>query len=305
MKFSILGFDQKKVLDLTERVNCNRETNDKIFLDIDDLLILSLIADMSNRRSIKKVFLDNEQYSWISYNCILEDLPLLRIGKKQLSRKLNKLSEFNLIGLKVERMTGTGTFIYIKLGSEYEGLLYNNIIYGQECIEGVDKNVHRGGQKCTPKDNITILYNNNNNNIEKESISKDIPKKEEKGNPSPNNQKETPLSERKSSRKREKTLPFDNEELRSMWEELIKYPEWQKKTDHAIDLRLKTLSKLANGDVNRAIAIVRQTLEKGWQDFYDVKEYKPTQQPAPQPKKKTKWEEMGVTEEQYLEMMRK
>ena len=90
-----------------------------------------------------------------------------------------------------------------------------------------------------------------------------------------------------------------------MWEELIKYPEWQKKTDHAIDLRLKTLSKLANGDVNYAIAIVRQTLEKGWQDFYDVKEYKPTQQPAPQPKKKTKWEEMGVTEEQYLEMMRK
>lgn len=142
------------------------------------------------------------------------------------------------------------------------------------------------------------------NNIEKESISKDIPKKEEKGNPSPNNQKETPLSERKSSRKREKTLPFDNEELRSMWEELIKYPEWQKKTDHAIDLRLKKLARLANGDVKYAIAIVRQTLEKGWQDFYDVKKYKPIQQPAPQPKKKTKWEEMGVTEEQYLEMMR-
>ena len=154
--------------------------------------------------------------------------------------------------------------------------------------------------KCPTKD---IL--NKDNNIEKESIDKSIPKKEEKGNPSPNNQKETPLSERKISRKREKTLPFDNEELRSMWEELIKYPEWQKKTDHAIDLRLKTLSKLANGDVNYAIAIVRQTLEKGWQDFYDVKEYKPTQQPAPQPKKKTKWEEMGVTEEQYLEMMRK
>ena len=179
---------------------------------------------------------------------------------------------------------------------------------------GVGKDNPQSDLPSTPKSALSdkggVLNNRINktidlNNIEKESISKDIPKKEEKGNPSPNNQKETPLSERKISRKREKTLPFDNEELRSMWEELIKYPEWQKKTDHAIDLRLKKLARLAKGDVNYAIAIVRQTLEKGWQDFYDVKEYKPTQQPAPQPKKKTKWEEMGVTEEQYLEMMRK
>ena len=36
----------------------------------------------------------------------------------------------------------------------------------------------------------------------------------------------------------------------------------------------------------------RQTLDKGWQDFYDVKGYKPEQQPAQQPRKKTKWEEL-------------
>lgn len=143
------------------------------------------------------------------------------------------------------------------------------------------------------------------NNIEKESISKDIPKKENDSLSlmSP----KTPLGEKEksSAKKKEKTLPFEDEELRRLWTELVKYPDWQRKTDHAIDLRLKTLARLANGDVCYARAIVRQTLEKGWQDFYDVKGYRPAQQPAPQPRKKTKWEEMGVTEEQYREMMSK
>lgn len=160
-------------------------------------------------------------------------------------------------------------------------------------------NMSNDWSKCPTKDNI-----NKDNNIEKESISKDIPKKEENLSPK---SLQTPLGEKEksSAKKKEKTLPFEDDELRKMWEELVKYPDWQRKTDHAIDLRLKTLERLAKGDVNYARAIMRQTLDKGWQDFYDVKGYKPEQQPAPQPRKKTKWEEMGVTEEQYREMMKK
>ena len=86
-----------------------------------------------------------------------------------------------------------------------------------------------------------------------------------------------------------------------MWEELVKYPDWQRKTDHAIDLRLKQLARLAKGDVNYATAIMRQTLEKGWQDFYDVKGYNPIKT-ANIPKGKPirmPWEELGMTKEQY------
>lgn len=136
---------------------------------------------------------------------------------------------------------------------------------------------------------------------EKESISKDIPKKENDflSLMSP----KTPLGEKEksSAKKKEKTLPFEDEELRKMWEELVKYPDWQRKTDHAIDLRLKTLARLAKGDVNYARAIMRQTLEKGWQDFYDVKDYKPIKT-ANIPKGKPirmPWEELGMTKEQY------
>ena len=139
------------------------------------------------------------------------------------------------------------------------------------------------------------------NNREKESISKDIPKKE---NDSLSLMfPKTPLGEKEksSAKKKEKPLPFEDEELRKMWEELVKYPDWQRKTDHAIDLRLKTLERLAKGDVNYARAIMRQTLEKGWQDFYDVKDYKPIKT-ANIPKGKPirmPWEELGMTKEQY------
>ena len=177
---------------------------------------------------------------------------------------------------------------------------------------GVKKESRQGEKPSTPKtaysDNGGLLNNRLNRTIdlierEKESIDKSIQKKEE-NDLFPKSQT-LGEKEKSSAKKKEKPLPFENEELRRLWTELVKYPEWQKKTDHAIDLRIKALERLAKGDVNYAIAIVRQTLEKGWQDFYDVKGYTPTQQPASQPNKKTKWEELGVTEEQYLEMMSK
>lgn len=182
-----------------------------------------------------------------------------------------------------------------KTQSEVNGVKFNSY----RTKGGKSKNLTTGQNNDDAKKEKEIEINK-----ERESISKDIPKREENFSPK---SLQSPLGEKEksSAKKKEKPLPFEDEELRKMWEELVKYPDWQRKTDHAIDLRLKTLERLAKGDVNYARAIMRQTLDKGWQDFYDVKGYVPTQQPAPQPRKKTKWEEMGVTEEQYREMMKK
>ena len=174
---------------------------------------------------------------------------------------------------------------------------------------GVKKESRQGEKPSTPKtaysDKGGLLNNRLNRTIdlierEKESIDKSIPKKEETLSPK---SQTNPLGEKEksSAKKKEKPLPFEDEELRKMWEELVKYPDWQRKTDHAIDLRLKTLERLAKGDVNYARAIMRQTLEKGWQDFYDVKDYKPIKT-ANIPKGKPirmPWEELGMTKEQY------
>ena len=123
------------------------------------------------------------------------------------------------------------------------------------------------------------------NNREKETISKDIVKKEE----APTNRMNIPL-------------PFECKELRGLWKELMTYPEWKKKSAHAIELRVKTLTRLSRGDVDYCLAIVRQTLQKGWIDFYDVKDYKAPIRLANVPtetKVMTPWEEMGLTKEQY------
>ena len=129
------------------------------------------------------------------------------------------------------------------------------------------------------------------NNSEKETISKDIVKKEEG---TPTNRMNIPL-------------PFECKELRSLWKELMTYPEWKKKSAHAIELRVKTLTRLSRGDVDYCLAIVRQTLQKGWIDFYDVKDYKAPIRLANVPtetKVRTPWEEMGLSKEQYDKLLK-
>ena len=176
MKYSILGFNQQKVLNLIKEVK--DEKNGKtitISIDVDDLLILSVIADLSNRKSIRKVLLEDGQYAWISYNVILEDLPILRIDKKQLRRRLDKLVEFDLIDLKVERVNGSGTFVYIKIGQMYEELKYGKAdenMVGQKSTEGMDKNVYGGGQKSTPKDSSIKQGEEDNKEEKDKSFSK-------------------------------------------------------------------------------------------------------------------------------------
>ena len=164
MKDSILGFNQPKVLSLVKEVKDEKtEKITTISIDVEDLLILSIIADLSNRKSIRKVILEDGQYSWISYNLILEDLPILRIDKKQLRRRLDKLVEFDLIDLKVERVNGSGTFVYIKIGQMYEELKYGKADENedrQKSTEGVDKKVH-------PK---THLLNKEKKTIKKKKI---------------------------------------------------------------------------------------------------------------------------------------
>ena len=177
MKYSILGFNQQKVLSLVKGVKDEKKGKTiTIAIDVEDLLILSVIADLSNRKSIRKVILEDGQYAWISYNAILEDLPILRIDKKQLRRRLDKLVEFDLIDLKVERVNGSGTFVYIKIGKMYEELKYIKAYENedrQKSTEGMDKNVYGDGQKSTPKDS-SIKQGDEDN---KEGIDKSIPKK--------------------------------------------------------------------------------------------------------------------------------
>ena len=227
------------------------------------------------------------------YGSLAYLMEFTSLSKQGVINILNSLVENGLIEKTQSEINGVKFNSYRTIGG-----MSNNLTTGQN-----NDDAKKEKESFSPH---TPYYKEKEIEIskERESISKDIPKREENFSPK---SLQSPLGEKEksSAKKKEKPLPFEDEELRKMWEELVKYPDWQRKTDHAIDLRLKTLERLANGDVCYARAIMRQTLEKGWQDFYDVKGYKPAQQPAQQPRKKTAWEEMGMTEEQYRELIRK
>lgn len=158
-----MGFDQREVIKLRRTETVNGKTQ-QIGVDIVDLGILSVIADMSNRASIKKVLLKDGQYSWISYNAILEDLPIIDIDRRQLSRRIAKLQSFDLVKCVVERQKGIGTFTYIRVGEAYETITY--CTDRQESQGGVHF-CHPGSQECTAKDYNTIQENNTREEKEK------------------------------------------------------------------------------------------------------------------------------------------
>lgn len=68
---------------------------------------------------------------------------------------------------------------------------------------------------------------------------------------------------------------ISNDELKSEIQEFIKFRAIKKPlTTHALKLNLKELYKLSD-DIQTQIAIVRQSIMKGWQGFFQLKDNKP------------------------------
>ena len=72
MKVSIEGFDQSKAVDLG--------------LSVADVLLLRWFVDFSNTGAMEKRVIDGKEYFWISYDYVLQELPILKISKKTLYR---------------------------------------------------------------------------------------------------------------------------------------------------------------------------------------------------------------------------
>lgn len=181
MKYSILGFSQKAVIALQRREEIDGK--EVIFkLDVDDLLILNVIAEMHARKSIKKVIIEDKTFCWINYHMILSDLPILDICKRRLVQRLDKMEKLGLIEKIVEKEKGVGTFTYIRMADGYEDLKYSKD--SEKSADGnkipTDGNFFPGGRnKIATKDLKTIL---NNNTYKEGNISYEISPQKGRGN---------------------------------------------------------------------------------------------------------------------------
>ena len=159
MKYNIFDFDQQSVISL-RRIEKDSNGKEIIFkLDVIDLLILNVVSDYMNRKSIEKIIINDKIYFWISYKMIIEDLPILDIKKQALADRLDKLVHFNLLEKYISR-NEQGTKTCFRIGDMYEILKYKG--GSSEIQDGVVV-------KYEPK---TINTKNNSTNKEDTIVSK-------------------------------------------------------------------------------------------------------------------------------------
>lgn len=118
MKYTINGFSQEAALSMQATVTEDGRTK-VIKLDAIDLLILRWIVDFFPL--MKKTIIDGTEYVWVNYDAILEDMPLLNIGKRAIFDRLKKMETLGV--LKHQTVKVKGTFAYYALGPEYPRLV--------------------------------------------------------------------------------------------------------------------------------------------------------------------------------------
>ena len=95
MKYTIYGFSQKEALNFRKTVVDKNGSEKEIKVDCIDLLILRWFVDFYPK--MIKIEIEGEQYAWVKYQSILEDLPLLDIKKQALFDRLKKLCAFDIL----------------------------------------------------------------------------------------------------------------------------------------------------------------------------------------------------------------
>lgn len=117
MKYTIEGFDQDEAMKLRKTIIENGKSK-TIGLDCTDLVLLRWFVDFFPL--MMKVTIDGVQYAWVNYQAILDDMPLLGLGKRSLFDRLKKMSQLGVLDHKTVRRGGT--FSYYGFGENY-GLL--------------------------------------------------------------------------------------------------------------------------------------------------------------------------------------
>lgn len=118
MKYTIHGFSQAFAITLKQTVAENGKAK-QIKIDCTDLLVLRWFVDFFPRA--KKMYIDGEQYAFVTHGMIIEDLPLLDITKRACIERMQKLVKFDI--LKYHLLKQGGTYSLYAFGNNYENLI--------------------------------------------------------------------------------------------------------------------------------------------------------------------------------------
>lgn len=176
LRHSILGFNQEEVLKLKKTITKEVRGEVKqveLKLDVTDLLIINHLADFPNRKKVTKIILDDKIFFWVSYNTIIEELPIIDIKKQALSDRLAKMVELGILERRIQTYGSSANMTFFRIDDLYERLKY------KDCSNNQTQDVSYS--TTIPCDSQTQYVNNivNNSivNIEKEDTK--VSKKED------------------------------------------------------------------------------------------------------------------------------
>ena len=242
MRFSILDFNQEELI--------------KYDVDMTDVLLLDYIQKALSQPSMIKTTKDGQSYVWLQHSKILEDLPILNIKESMLKKRIAKLVELELIqSINIANEHGRGSRSYYTITEQFEGLQMT------ECKKL--SVVERPSVKNYTSNNKLIEDNN-------KSISKDIDTDFDFGIKKP---KKVSLYDKCVS------LINDFTDDSILVELLIKslqmFLENSKESGKPLYTnqfkgKLNALNNLSSDNYIQR-KIVQQTLENGWNNFYELK----------------------------------
>lgn len=171
MKYTIEGFNQEAALNMKKETEQEDGSFKTIKIDCIDLVILRWFVDFYP--NMTKVNVDGEQYAWLSYKGLLEDMPLLDIKKRMLEIRIKKLVDLEILTRQTIR-NERGTFSCYSFGSKYADLVRKegtqNITDGAQNITDPVRNKLQtpSVKNCRPNNNSTNDPSTNNPSIKRE-----------------------------------------------------------------------------------------------------------------------------------------
>lgn len=178
MKYSILGFNQTKIVNYKKVVTVTRQEKEleKVLqCDLQDLLILNYIIYANSNPKMKHICKDEKSYVWLQHKHIIEDLPILNITQATLGNRLGKLKSMELIeSTTIANNKNQGSMTYYTITEICQEMMFDTEKENQTTTfknDVVDRPPHfkMMSNNISNLDNNTFLNNNlfKNNNITK------------------------------------------------------------------------------------------------------------------------------------------
>lgn len=270
MKYTLEGFSQEAALNMKTTITENGRSK-TIKLDCTDLIILRWIVDFFP--CMRKTVINGTEYAWVSYDALLEDLPLLDIGKRALSDRLRKMETLGI--LKHETVRHQGTFAYYAFGENYGQLISKRTSSTTSTPKGKTPS-------NTPKQDQWADAENTDTTQFQQPIAEPEPKPQ--------------------SKKPRKTNSFDDiidsytsdpetKDLLGAWLQNRKAKR-AAMTDRAIQGNIKKLDQCAQASHMSVNDYLNEVICRGWSAFYTIENYRRNgyQQQKPQQQHQPSWD---------------